>query len=90
VALRRAEALQDRQREAGGLAGAGLRGAEQVAPGEYDRDGLRLDGGGDRIALIGDSTEQLGLKAECCEGRCNDESPESAWEVFLPTGSGRN
>jgi hypothetical protein len=65
--LRRAEQLQDRQREAGGLAGAGLRGAEQVAPGEHDGNGLRLDRSGDRVALIGDSTEQLGLQAECCE-----------------------
>jgi hypothetical protein len=31
VALRGAEALQDRQREPGGFAGARLRGGEQVA-----------------------------------------------------------
>ena len=56
--------LQQRQREAGGLAGAGLRGAEQVAPGEHDGDGLRLDGGGFGVALLGDSAEQLGRQAE--------------------------
>jgi hypothetical protein len=64
VTLRGAQALQDRQREAGGLAGAGLRGGEQVAAGENDGDGLRLDGGGGGVALLGDSAEQLGLEPE--------------------------
>jgi hypothetical protein len=56
--------LQHRQREAGGLAGAGLRRAEQIAPGEDDGDGLRLDGGGLGVALLGDGLEQLGREAE--------------------------
>ncbi len=64
VPLRRAQALQDRQGEAGGLAGAGLRGGEQVAAGEHDGNGLRLDRRGDGVALLGDSAEQLGLEAE--------------------------
>jgi len=64
VALRRAEQLQDRQREAGGLAGAGLRGGEQVAAGEDDGNGLRLDGRGRGVALLRDSAQQLGLEAE--------------------------
>jgi len=51
--------LKQRQREAGGLAGAGLRGAEQVASREYYRDRLRLDGGGCCIALVRDCAEQL-------------------------------
>src|SRR5260221_8750194 len=38
----RREALQDRQREGGGLAGAGLRARHQVAPGEDQRDRLLL------------------------------------------------
>ena len=43
-ASRRArQAIEDGQRERGRLAGAGLRAAEQVAPGKK-RDGLRLDG----------------------------------------------
>ena len=54
------QALQQGQREAGGLAGAGLRGAEQVASRENDRDGLHLDGGGLGVALVRDSAEQLG------------------------------
>jgi hypothetical protein len=52
--------LQHRQSEAGGLAGAGLRGAEQIPALQNDGDGLRLDGGGLGIALLGDCAEQLG------------------------------
>jgi len=63
IAARR-EPLQQRQRKAGSLAGAGLRGAEQIAPRENDRDGLRLDGGRFGVTLLGDSTEQLGRQAE--------------------------
>jgi len=58
------QALKDRQREAGSLAGAGLRGAEKIAAGEDDGDGLRLDRGGNGVALLGDSAEQLGRQAE--------------------------
>jgi hypothetical protein len=61
------EQLQHRQRESGRLAGAGLRRAEQIAPGEYYGDGLRLDGGGLGVALLGDSFEQLGRKTEILE-----------------------
>jgi len=63
------EQLQHRQREAGGLAGAGLRGAEQIAPGEDYGNGLRLDGGGYGVALLGDCAEQLGRKPEILERR---------------------
>jgi hypothetical protein len=63
----RGQQLQHRQREAGGLAGAGLRGAEQIAAGENDGDGLRLDGGGLGVALLGDRAEQLGLEPEILE-----------------------
>jgi len=56
--------LKDRQREAGGLAGAGLRGAEKVSAGENDGDGLRLDRGGDGVALLADSAKQLGRQAK--------------------------
>src|SRR5581483_11224694 len=54
------QALQHRQREACCLAGARLRGGEQVAAGEDDGDGLGLDGGGFGVALLGDCAEQLG------------------------------
>jgi hypothetical protein len=63
------EPLQQRQREAGGLAGAGLCRAEKIAAGEDDGDGLRLDGGGLGVALLGDRLEQLGREAEIFE-RC--------------------
>ena len=39
------QAVQDRQGEGGGLAGAGLGDAQQVAAGHDARDGLRLDRG---------------------------------------------
>jgi hypothetical protein len=61
------EQLQHRQREAGGLAGAGLRGAEQIAPGENYGNGLRLDGGGYGVTLLGNCAEQLGRKPEILE-----------------------
>jgi len=49
--------LQQRQRETGGLAGAGLRAGENIAAFENDGDGLQLDGGGLGVALFGHSTE---------------------------------
>jgi hypothetical protein len=73
VRLRR-EQLQQRQREAGGLAGAGLRGAEQILAGENDGNGLRLDGRGRGVALVRDSAEQFGLEPERIKGT-NGNSP---------------
>jgi hypothetical protein len=55
----RAESLEYRQSKSGGLSGAGLRGAEEVAPGEHDGNGLRLDGGGLCVTLLRYSAEQL-------------------------------
>jgi hypothetical protein len=63
----RGEELQHRQREAGGLAGAGLRRTKQIFACEYYGDGLRLDGGGLGVALLGDCAEQLGQKPEILE-----------------------
>ena len=40
----RREALQRRQREGGGLAGAGLGAGHEIAAREDERDGLFLDG----------------------------------------------
>jgi hypothetical protein len=59
--------LQHRQSEAGGLAGAGLGGAEQIATCEYYGNGLRLDGGGYGVTLLGDCAEQLGIEPEILE-----------------------
>jgi hypothetical protein len=85
------QALQQGKRESGGLAGAGLRGAEQVAPREDDGDGLRLDGGGFGVALLRDGAKQLGQQPEAFEGRAylnllNDRPAEG---FAFETGSGR-
>jgi hypothetical protein len=86
----RRKALQQGKGESGGLAGAGLRGAEKVASREDDGDGLRLDGGGFRVAFLRDGAKKLGQQPEAFEGRAYDISPErSAREVSLDTGSGR-
>jgi hypothetical protein len=69
----RREPLQQGQREPGGLAGAGLRRAEEVASGKDDGNGLRLDGGGFGVALLRDGTKQLGQQPEAFEGRTYDD-----------------
>jgi hypothetical protein len=61
------ETLQHRQGEPRRLAGAGLRGGEKIPPRENDRDGLRLDGSGLGVALLGDGLEQLRRKPEILE-----------------------
>ncbi len=64
---RRVEQLEHRQHEGGRLAGAGLGAGEQVATGEDERDRLALDGGGFRVALVGDGTKELGRQPETIE-----------------------
>jgi hypothetical protein len=56
--LVRQHLVQERQRERRRLAGAGLRRAHDVAPGEDDRDRLRLDRRHRRVALVGDGALQ--------------------------------
>jgi hypothetical protein len=56
----RREALQEGKGEAGGLAGARLRGAEKVAAGEDEGNGLCLDRRGFRVTLLRDGAQQLG------------------------------
>ena len=68
----RSEELQHRQSEAGGLAGAGLRCAEEIFACEYYGNGLRLDGGGSGITLLGDCAEQLGREPEILERRIDE------------------
>jgi hypothetical protein len=68
--------LKNGKSKAGGLAGAGLGGAQQVFAGEDDGDGLRLDGGGLGVALLGDDAKQLRAKAEAFECVTNGVSPE--------------
>ena len=58
------EPLQNRQHEAGGLAGAGLRAGEHIAARENRGNRLQLDGGRRVVAFIGDSTQQFGQEPE--------------------------
>ena len=58
------QAVQDRQHEARGLAGAGLGRGEQIAAGEHERDGFRLDRGGDGVARVGDGAQQRFRQAQ--------------------------
>ena len=67
----RLEALEDGQRERRGLAGAGLGTTHQVMAREHDGDGLLLDRGGDRVALIGHSTQDLRAQAQMVEGHAD-------------------
>ena len=86
-----AQDLKKRQGEASGLAGAGLRGAEQVAACENYRNGLRLNGGGDGVTLLRDSAQQLGRQAERIKRRSNENllSALPGKDVDPSTGSGR-
>ena len=71
---RRVEALEHRQHEGGRLAGAGLGAGEDVAAVEDERDRLGLDGGGFRVALLGDGAEELGRQPEMIEGHGENDS----------------
>jgi hypothetical protein len=59
-----AQDLEEGKREAGGLAGAGLGGAQKILAGENDGDGLCLDRRGGGVTLFRDCAEQLGLEPE--------------------------
>jgi hypothetical protein len=69
LARRRAdELLQDGQQERRRLAGARRRRPDEVAPGDGERDGLLLDGGGLGVAHVADRREEGGREAEVVEG----------------------
>jgi hypothetical protein len=61
------QALQQRQGEAGGLAGAGLRPAHDVLAGHDDGDGLGLDRRRVGVARVLYRTQQLRQQAEVVE-----------------------
>src|ERR1700727_2542672 len=61
-------AVQDRQRERRGLAGAGLGDADDVTAGECEGDGLSLDGRGRQIILFLERTRDGIGKAEILKG----------------------
>ncbi len=80
------EQLQHRQDEARGLSGARLRGSEQIAAGERERNGPHLDGGRNGVATLAHGAEQLRRKTEILEGRADRGLLKSAWEGSrLPT-----
>jgi len=58
------QAIQDRQQEGGGLAAAGHRAGEDVAPPTGRGDGVLLDGRGNDEAQRVDCTQELGVKVE--------------------------
>ena len=66
--LREVELRQDRQREGGRLAGAGLGEADDVTPLEQRRDGLRLDRRGRLVAHVRQRLQHCGGEAEVGEG----------------------
>ena len=72
IAMRRQlttrQVLQHRQRECGGLAGAGLGDAEQIASGEQVRNGVCLDRGGLKEMRPVEGTQQRLGQAEGGKG----------------------
>ena len=68
LALVGGEAVQDRQREGGRLAGAGLGDALQVPAFEHARDGLDLDRRRRRVALLLEGLEDGRIQVEVREG----------------------
>ena len=62
------QAVQDRQRERRGLAGAGLGDADDVAAGKGERDGLGLDRGGSDVVLFSKRSRNGVGEAEVLKG----------------------
>jgi hypothetical protein len=63
-----AQTLQYRQRKAGRLAGTGLGGGHQIAPGEDGGNGLQLDRGGGFVAERFERLQQRSGEAEGSKG----------------------
>ncbi|OMP13915.1 hypothetical protein COLO4_00638 [Corchorus olitorius] len=61
------QVMDDRQRETGGLAGAGLCGAHDVAAGGHHRNGGGLDGRGLGVTAFGQRAEDVRMQAEAVE-----------------------
>ncbi len=71
----RQQVLDDRQREAGGLARTGLRRAHHIAAGDHHGNRGGLDGRGPGVAALGQGPQDIGVQAERVErhriaGRC--------------------
>ena len=63
----RVDALDGRNSERGRFAGPRLGAGEHVTSGEDERDGLFLDRGRFRVALVGDGANELGRQPEMIE-----------------------
>jgi hypothetical protein len=77
-----AELLDERQPESEGLAGAGLGLADDVLPGEAERDGLALNREGLENALLGERVDHVLLDTEIAESQRNYLSVVGAY--FAP------
>jgi len=62
--------LQQRQPKGGGLAGAGLGLADEVAASKQQRDGRLLNGGGVGESEFGDGLHQIRVQAKIGKGLC--------------------
>ena len=82
----RVQAVQHRQREGGGLARAGLRDPQEVAPLEDRADGLLLDRGRSDVAHLRDGAEELGVQGKGFE--LDGEAPSSEPPVRERAGGG--
>ena len=60
--------MQDRQRKGGGLAGARLGDADDVATAHHERNGLGLDGSGGEVVLFGQCQRDGIGQAEILKG----------------------
>ena len=83
--------LQDGQREAGGLARAGLRSGQQVAAGQHHGNGLGLDGGGVGVAHVGQRPQQRVGQAKAGKGCISVQCQAPARQQAIPapgTGAG--
>ncbi len=84
------QVLQHRQRKGGGLAGAGLGDAEQIAACEQRRNGTCLDGCRLVEALSVESAQKGLGQAEFCEGNRwhEDKSSSAGHRGFMPAAEG--
>jgi hypothetical protein len=80
------KAMQQRQRESGGLAGACLRHAEHVAAPQQHRDRLRLNGGRAGIAFLGQRAQQRWRQTEIGERHGHGRAAPPALSKGAPIG----
>jgi hypothetical protein len=79
-------ALQQRQREGGGLAGAGLRRPHDVAAVDDEGNRLGLDRRHRQVAAVGDGAQQLGVECEGVEARRFGGREFSGHAGIIPCG----